>query len=278
MPNNTATYWSVDGESLHTFVRSIQSLGGILKPPPVRGENVTIPYQRGRTWVPKIPDEQVLNLGMWLRGVSDTADAGTTGTTRQNFDENWKNIVRLLWRPGQQFELTKRFYDSGILRSATALAEYAGGLAPEMIGKAAGRFVVDLRLADPFFYDDTVQTFNLVNGDQTINVRGNAPTTHIIATINGARNNTIVRVKSPGDDHQMEFHDDVSSGEVVTIDVKNYAATMDPAAGPNYDAEADVRHTGSPYWLILQPGDNIVNLSSSSGIGAVSLQVRGAWV
>ena len=273
--NITETYWSVGEESLHTFARSIQSLNGLMAPPEFRGEDVMIPYLPGEVWVPKVPGARYLSLGITLLGI-DIDDVGGT-PTQEKFQSNWNDLVRLLWRPGEQFALTKRFYDNGELRTATALVEFAGGMEPTMMGRNGAKAVVKLKLADPYFYDDTLVTHNLVNGDQTKTIRGNAPTRNIIVTFNGARAYPQVRIKSPGIDHQVEYHNDLSSGDVATLYIREMEAITDPAATPAFDSETEIRHTGAPYWLELRPGDNVINLTSDSGAGSVQLQVRGAW-
>lgn len=277
MPNNTDTYWEADGVSLHTFAWSIETLGG-MGPPSLRGDDVTVPYNPGRRWVPKTFDSNVLTLAMQLRGLAADAGEGASQATRQLYQERWNDLIRLLWTPGRQVALRKRFYDTGgVIRVATAMAEYAGGLQPSLIGRAAARCTVDMRIAGGVFYDDTAQVFNLVNGDQTINVRGNSPTRNILVTVNGARNNAKVRVKSGPLDHTVEYHHSLASGDYATLDVMDRTSET-VGEGPTYESTLDVRHSGAPYWLELRPGDNVVNLASDSGIGSVQLTVRGAWV
>lgn len=279
MPNNTPTYWSAAGESLHTYARSIESLGPGLRAAPFRGEDVVIPGRSGQVWVPKDVDSRTLPLGMWVRGTLDQVNPA--GNTRNLFDENWNNLVRLLWQPEVQFDLTKRFYDTfqgaNAFRSATAKAEFSSGLEPTMIGKNAARFIVDLKLANPYFYDDNLQQFTLVNGDQTIHVRGNAPTRRVALSIAGSRNNVIVRNKTRIP-HQVQYAADLSSGWTANINAEEYTSSTQPASGVAYDSSIDVRHSGHRAWLELYPGPNIINLSSTSGVGAVNLSVRGAWL
>lgn len=276
MTNTQEDYWSVDGVSLHTFAWNIETLSGRDAPPDFRGENIIIPGRPGRLHASKVADSRIIPLAMWVR--AEGQDGSTPSNKKQSYDANWRQLKSLLWRDeGEQFELTKRFYHNGILRSATALVEKVGGLQPTMYGRFAAKFVVDLEISDIYFFDDVVSTYNLVNGDQTINVLGDAPTTNIIATINGPRKNAKVRVKSP-QDVQFEYRDDMVLGDVATIDVMKWQSITDPAAVPPYNSSAKVYHSGSPLWLKLSPGDNVVNLASDTGAGSVQLQVRGAWL
>jgi len=276
MTNTTPTYWSANGESLQTYAKNIETLGGRLKPPPFRGDDITIPYAPGQRWVPKTADSQVISLAMWVRGYND--DNSQPADVNQKFMDNWRALRSLLWNPEKQFALQKRFYVNGVLRSATALAQYESGLEPTMIGRGGAKFVVDLKLADPYFYDDELKTFPLVNGNQTINVLGDVKTRNINITINGSRTNTKIIATLDPVNVQVEYRDVLLSGDVAHLDVMNYSASTDPAATPAFDSTGKVWHTGAPHWLALAPGDTVVNVSSSSGAGTIQLQARGAWI
>jgi hypothetical protein len=244
----------------------------------MRGENVIVPLYPGARHVSKTADQNTYSLGMWLRGVAQDAGNSAVAATKAQYMKNYNDLVRLLWKGGKQFQLTKRFYDTygaGVV-SATALAAYASGMEPIMIGPAAGRCVIDLILADPFFYDDALFSTNLVNGNNTIIVPGNAPTLNMLFTITGSRSNVTIRNLTNG--IQFTSPEVVLSGDSVEINPRTYDATFQPSSGVEYDVSSRIIHSGSYQWMQLEPGTNIIELSSSSGIGIVSLQARGAWV
>lgn len=272
MPNNTSTYWEADGVSLHTYAWSIETAGG-MGPPPLRGEDITVPLRSGQKWVPKKFDANILTLAMWIRGVAADAGSGVYQETQQMYEERYNDLVRLLWTPGRQLALTKRFYDQGSLRVATAMAEFRGGLAPVKNGRAFGRCTVDLKIAEGVFYEQNWRTVPLANGDNTITVPGNAPTSRIKVTINGARNNPRVRNKTLGVD--FTYPRNLLVGQTATVDVDEYEVSD---SSLTYDSSALVINSGDEQWLTLMPGDNVINVSSTTGAGTVSLQYKGAWV
>lgn len=277
MVNNTETFWTAKGESLHTFARSIETLSG-LQPPPVRGANEVIPLLPGTRYVEPIVDENTLTLGMWLRGVPQDAGQGVTRATKKQYQQNYNDLIRLLWNAGRQFPLTKRFYDTGSENpiAATAMAQYVGGLAPTMIKNSASRCTVDLKIAGAYFYADVLETIPLVNGDNTITVPGNAPTINIGVRINGARTNTRLLNKTNG--VQFSYAPAVLINEYVQIGVMDYSAQHKPVSLAEYDASTQVVHEGAYQWLTLEPGENIIHLQSTAGAGTVQLMYRGAWV
>lgn len=278
MTNTDATFWEIDNNSLQTLAKNIETRGGNLTAPPnFRGSDTTVPYRAGQVWNEKTPDSRTLSFKMWVRGCDDNGNIPADGTAgRAQYDKNMSQLLRLFWQEGRQYSLRKRFYDdSGILRSASALGEYASGFDASMIGRNASRLSIDVRLANPYFYDDNYTTFNLVNGDNTIILPGHARTANILVNIAGARTNTVVLNKTLN--QSVEYHDTLGTGANNVINILNFTSTTTPSGMAAYDSEAMVRHTGSRMWLQLAPGTNIINLSSSSGTGLVSLQAKGAW-
>lgn len=164
MPTVAVDTWSCLDRSgatvqLQTLAVNLESWGDSRQSvPPVRGKNVVIPHLPGEQYTPKMPDSRVITLAGWVRGVNDDGSAETNGP-EIGFRQNWAQLKSLLFNRGEQFTLTKQFYDgAGTLRTASALVECAGGLQPSMIGRNGARFTVDLLMADPFFYS-TPQTF-----------------------------------------------------------------------------------------------------------------------
>jgi len=276
MPNNTETYWDADGVSLHTYAKSIETLTGI-GPPKFRGENDVIPTKPGERYVAKTPDANLLTLGMMLRGIAEHASNTDGNPTKLQYQSNYNDLIRMLWLPsaqGRELVLTKRFYDGGVLKTASANAEYVGGLAPTMIGQKAARCTVDLKLNDPFFYATSYTSQANVNGNQNITVEGNAPTLAIVVTINGTRTNAKIRNNTAG----VEFTSPLalSAGHNVIVGVKDFTA-LATQGGAAFDSSAGIIHTGAPQWLILWPGVNQINVSSTVGTGVITLQYKAAW-
>lgn len=276
MTNTTATYWSVDGVSLQTFAQNIETLGGGRDtPPPVRGDNVVVPYRVGQRWVPKTPDQRIIPLAMWVRGVLPDETSGSL-TPEQQYADNWDALKKLLWQPGRQFVLQKRFWVNGALRSASALAEYDSGLSSTMVGRAAGKFAVSLKLTDPFFYDDNPTIINpLATGDNTVVVPGDADTTNMTITVNGSRIQPTILNKT--NNIQLRYADTVATGDVVTISPRDWTSSTTPSGSGVYDSQAKIQHSGDAQWMKVAAGSNVINLSSSSGTGAVVMSVKGAW-
>lgn len=277
MTNSTAEYWDVDGVSLNTFAYNITTLGGDrLAPPPLRGGNLAIPHTAGRVWMPKVVDQNVLTLGMWVIGSQADGSAPTTGYAKEQFNKNFRMLRRMLWTPNRQVTLTKRFYDeSGTLRTASAKAQYAGGLNPTMNGQARGVFTVDLLLADPYFYG-TQQSTSLVTGTQNVTLLGDDNTRNVIFTFQGSRNSPKVRNNTLG--IEFEYNANLNTGDQAVVDIKNYKSTTTPNGLGAFKSTGSIIHTGAASWFALAPGTNSITVTADSGIGVITMQYQEAWI
>lgn len=278
MSNTTDTFWEVDGVSLQTMAFNISTLGGDRASPPfLRGENLLVPAARGRRWMPKVVDQRVISLGMWVQGCTEDGLVPVGQSNRRQYDENWRKLRTLLWTPGREVTLTKRFWVAGTLKTASAKAQFASGLVPFMNGPARATFTVDLALADPYFYGPDVIT-NLTTGTQNVTLQGDDITNEIKIHVDGARTNVKVRNATLNTD--VEYHGDVNTGAKLDIDVMKYSAIFTPSgAGPvPVSVIGGIRHTGDVSWLSMRPGTNSVVVSSSSGIGAVIMTHREVWL
>lgn len=275
MSNSTETYWEVDGVSLQTFAFDIETLGGSrLAPPRLRGDDIVIPHAPGELWQPKQVDSRVISLGMWVIGTDEDGFAPTGNLYRQ-WDSNFRKLRQLLWTPRRQVTLTKRFYVGDELKTASAKAQFSSGIAPVMQGRARGTFTVDLLLSDPYFYGPEISV-TLPNGSTTLEVEGDDVTSNISFHVEGARKNLKVRNSTLNVD--FEYHADLNSLDEVDIDVKTFTSTTYPNGMPSYRSSGDIRHTGAPQWLLLEPGDNTLVVSSDTGIGPVTMTYQEAWL
>lgn len=225
--------------------------------------------------MPKEIDQNVLTLGMWVIGAQEDGTPPTDRDARMKFNDNWRKLRTLLFTPDRQFVLTKRFYVNGVLKTASAKAEYSSGLVPQMNGEARAVFTVDITVADGLFYGPDVIT-SLSTGTQTVTVGGDVKTRNIRLHAVGARTNLKVRNNTLGVD--VECHAVLASGDTWDADVKAYTSVTDPAATAAYDSTGSIRHTGDAAWLLLQPGTNSIVVSSDSGIGAVTMTHNEAWL
>lgn len=277
MTNSTQTFWEVDGVSLQTYAQNIVTWGGEKQaPPPLRGEDVLIPYRPGRTWVHKEADSRTLPLEMWVLGANDDGTV-PTGPRNIEFQANLRALRNLLWNPKRQIKLTKRWMNPGspTVYKASALASFAGGFVPSMNGSARATFTVDLLLADPYFYGDEItHTFNAGSSTQaqTLNILGDDSTTAVKVQFYGDRTNP--RLSNSINGEYVELQEQIASGSVL-VDVDAFTAKSGSTNHIRYVRSAV---TDSKFWMTLEPGSQTVTLSGSTGTGNATLKYRPRWL
>lgn len=273
MANSTDTYWDINGVSLQTLGFNITTVGDHA-PPPLRGDDTTVPYRVGKQLNDRIPDSRTESFKMWAIGMSEDGTVGAFGP-RAEYEKNYKKVRDLIWNQGRPFNLTKRWkdYGSGTVKSATAVGVYQGGLAASMTGPARATFGFDVWLADPFYYGGEETVNFLGNGTVTPTILGDYPTTLITLQLNGARTNS--RLTNTTEGHYVNIATAIAAGQNVILDVDKWTAKRSVTP---FNVIRDITHFGHKHWLSLRPGAQALALSSSSGTGTAVLKYKPRWV
>lgn len=268
----TSEYWSVLGPDgvdhpLSTPAYNIDTWGDDRqKPPAFRGDNPIVPLVPGASWVSKVADQKTITLAGWVIGESDSGLNIPSAQKKQKFHDNWTNLRSWLAQAGQ-FTVTKRWTDTtGTFRTATAQAEFAGGLAPAAFSPSGARFTVDLRLADPYFYGTAVAVAfdTSVTGTYHPTILGDALCRKI--TMSAASKPTTNTLTNPRIDVSTTspacywyLNEVVPVSTALVIDFGQQAA----AVGANNHG-LFVVHAGFTDWLILNPGASTIVFSSGA--------------
>lgn len=284
MANNTTEYWSIDGTSLHQYGWSIATVGGTRYGLPARrGNNLTLPYRPGSVFVTKQAAERPMNLIMWLTGTEPgTGDNPAHGDQRLQWNDSWDFLRRLVWKvSGRQFSLTRRWWltnDEGTpqLVTATALAELAGTMEPTMTGRTRADFVMELLLADPYFYGSTVTSTVNYGADESVVNPGHdvALNPYTEVDLIGPLTNARLTNLTADPDVWVQVST-VASGDTVRLNIGNFTATRVTTGGNVIDR---VTNGGSRHWFGLLPGANLLRLTRTAGSGHVVVRHRPPYV
>lgn len=265
----TSEYWSVTDAAgvdipLSTPAWNLATWGEDRQAPPeYRGDNIVIPFIPGESYVPKVANSQVKQLYGWVIGESDTGVAVSSSQKKQRMHDNWAKVRALFARQGQ-FTITKRWVDStGVMRTATALAEFMGGLKPTPFGPSGLRFTVDIKLADPYFYGPSVNiAFNTGTGTYNPTILGDVSTRKIsiAATIGGsAVTNPRIDVSTTNPACYWYLSRVMGGATTFTVDFDDQIALATAVnLAPN------VIHSGFVEWLEINPGAATIVFSSSA--------------
>lgn len=282
MANSTDEYWSIDGTSLSQYGWSVATVGGSRYDVPTRrGEDIRLAYRPGELHRNKIPEPRVISLIMWMTGTTPGTGAAVSDPTLQ-WNDNWDTLRRLLYKPGGgQVTLTRRWKltigGTPTVLAADALAELASALAPKMTGRTRVEFTVDLLLADPFFYGtQETETFALSTPNTVTNV-GHDVAGHNNMEIDfvGPLTNPRLTNGTANPDVWVQYTGTVSSGQTLRLSVPNFTAAR---VSDSANLIAGISHSGTRYWMGLLPGDNLLELTASSGSGSAELRYRPPYI
>ena len=297
MTNTTPSYWDVDGVSLQTYAWNIVTLGGDrLSPPPLRGEDETIPYRPGETFNEKVVDSKVIQLAMWVAGTNEDGTIPTTPGPRQKFMDNWRMLRKLLWNPRRQFTFTKRFWvleeelvaggvvvddlpRQGVYRLLTASTkgQFAGGLEPQMNGAGHGAFVVNIKLTNPYWYSDPIEIDFAMMGvsTQEVTILGEDRTYAIGIEFVGP----LTAPRITNGDVWVRYNTGLLTDVKATLDVWDFQARHDvDSEEDSYKSAGYVQHDGDPFWLYLDPGEQEIVLTATGGTGTAKLTYQPGWL
>jgi hypothetical protein len=192
-------------------------------------------------------------------------------STSQAARNNWRALRKLLWNPRKQISLTRRWYDAnGVLQTATALAEFRGGLEPDVeAGGHRMKFTVDLFLADPFFYGAEI-TETLTRTTQTKTIVGDWSSVKARIELAGSQGPTTLTVNGENA-HGVTYGTTVAGGATAILDIENFTA-KDGVNGKT----GNVTHSGHKFWFEPEPGSQSISVSGT-GTGTVKYIYQPAW-
>lgn len=276
MTDSTETAWMVDGVSLQTFARNVQSLAPKYGTPQLRGTDPTVAYRRGAVWRPKIADVRTEQLGMWITATDDDGALTAKGMERQ-FHQNMVALQNLLWTDGErQVTLTKKWKDplTGDVVTATALAE-PQGFTPEMRGPYSAVGVAEFVLTEPYYYGVAQTVAFAVGVPQDVVVLGDVRTNRITMDANGQLSNGTLTNSTPVPENWLRVGSSIAGGDKISLDVDNFIATRESDGANMIGA---VSRSGGRYWMNLWPGSNTLVLTADSGTGTVDLTYAPAYM
>lgn len=287
MSNSTDEFWDINGVSLNQFGWNIKTFGGSrLGLPPLRGDDQEFAYAYGKNHHDKYADSRTVSLDMWVVGTNP--DGTFTGDQALAFNDAWQTIRKLVWKPkGGQVTLTRRWRLTNPLTglaeiyTGEAKAQITGNMEPTMTGRTRADFVMDLLLADPYFYMPEVEVeipyntptvvFNPgdeIAGEKYFQVDFNAP------TFGAALTNPKLTNSTSDPDVWFRFSRKIPDvpnnilAPTITFDVEDFQ--IEPA----YLPISLVTHSGTQKWFGLLPGNNTVTLTSDAGTGSATIRYR----
>ena len=252
--------WTFNGFSLNSRgKRDIEAVIEGIGIPKYRGSDLRVPFQHGNRWIKKRFDSRKVVLSMWIKGID-----------RADLDRNIDAFLTAIGKPG--LHTLSRTLRSGETRLAQA--ELCSEI--QFVRKNPGyaKFALELELPDPFFYG-TEKTADVRTGSISpiiwthVNA-GSAPATYMVITLEGPLSNPILRNKNNG--VWIQYVGTIASGQVVVLDTKHFTCMQ----GED-NMISIVKHGGDAYWMILDAGDNSLELETETIGGSIMIQYYPAY-
>lgn len=278
MDSSTTEFWDIDGVSLNTYCWNIKSFGGSrMSVPSLRGDNRRYPNRTGQAFRPKIADSKVISLAMWVTGADTSTGLPSTNDQIAQWNDNWNYLRRLLWTPDREVSLTRRWLLNAAapqMQVATANAQLAGQMEPNMTGRSRADFVVDLLLADPFFYGDEISVAVPANATVDVFNPGDSKSSNMPLSITFTGNLSTPTLTNQTNGVWMKIGTVIASGTNVSTDVATFNARRSTDLS---NMGTSISQGGARQWMVLEPGLNRLKLTAT-GAGAATIKFRPAYV
>lgn len=227
--------------------------------PKYRGSDIQVPFQHGKRWIKKRFDRRRVVLSMWIRG-----------TSRTDLDDNIDGFLKAIGNPG--LHTLRRTMRNGEAREAQA--ELCSEINFVRKNPGYAKFALEFELADPFFYGTlksiaskmvTSNPFAWTHANQ-----GSAPSTAMVITLEGPLSNPIIKNQNNG--IWIQYLGTIASGDAVVLDTKYFTCLQEDS-----NMISIVKHGGDSYWMILEAGNNRMELTTDTIGGRITLEYYPAF-
>lgn len=257
---------------------NIATFGGRMRMAGRRGSNVAVSYRDGTLWTPKDYNENEIDLAMWVLGCN------TDGTIPDDppdvFWDNLQTLRRMFTTDLVQGNLLKMH--PVLNESVVAQAEIRDVIDfVSQAGATRAAFIVRMVLPEIWFrpvvfYGDPAVVERSDTEEWTVTVDSDVfikDPIIVLEETSGAASNVRIYNDSLGPTHWVIYQGTVGAGETVTIDVKNWKATLTPG---DLKVTGAMDWSGQPQMMWLKPGENDLRLESASPVG-VQVMAKGAY-
>ena len=256
MPEN----WTFNGVSLSSRGKwDVETVIEGIGIPKFRGNDLRVPFQHGNRWIKKHFDSKKVILSMWIKG-----------TDRADLDQNIDAFLTAIGTPG--LHTLVRTLRSGETRLAQA--ELCSEIHFVRKNPGYAKFALELELPDPFFYalgkTTDVRTISSSPFVWLHATAGSAPATAMVITMEGPLSNPVLRNRN--NDVWIQYVGTIASGKAVVLDTKHFTCLQ----GAD-NMISIVKHGGDAYWMILDAGDNSMELETDTIGGKVTLSYYPAY-
>ena len=252
--------WTFNGFALSTRGKwDVEAVIEGIGIPKFRGKDLQVPFQHGNRWIKKRFDSRKVVFSMWIKG-----------TDRADLDQNIDAFLTAIGNPG--LHTLSRTLRSGETRLAQA--ELCSDINFARKNPGYAKFALELELPDPFFYatgkTTDAKTISSTPIAWTHTNEGSALVTAMVITLEGPLSNPVLRNRNNG--VWIQYVGTIASGKAVVLGTKYFTCLQ----GED-NMISIVKHGGDAYWMILDAGNNSMELETDTIGGQVTLDYYSAF-
>lgn len=244
-----STTWTYDGTSLSSFGK-VTLIDNYLDRANARGDNVSIPFRDGTTFVEKFYDQRKVVFGIAI-----------VGDTAADLESKIDTLQTLCSANSQKTLAQTR--ESGAVRAA--LASVDTELSTERVSQRIARTVVEFTLTEPFFRSTTLAETTIdvdaASVNDTVTNNGTVKERKPTIVLTGPLSNTLIT--NTTNSVWVKYTGTIASPRVVTLSVNStgeWVATDDLAA----DKIGNITHSGAAAYMVLNVGDNDITITDDT--------------
>lgn len=253
--------WTFGGTDLSTYAVLVSQVTGADEFPQLRGEDAPFTGLPGSRPMGKVADSKPITLALWVNSLNESGTV-TESTNRKQARKNLETLYALFGKRSQQALV--RYLPDGTSRTAQARSRVSA-FTDETSGEAFG-LVVDFDLADPYMYGSDVVVTGATTAsptDLTLVHPGTIWGWKLVLDFTGPISNP--RITNVGNGQYVEALVAVASTKHFLIDCAAFTALNDGA-----NAIGSIRHSGAVPFLEVDPGSQILRVTSTTPGGSLT--------
>ncbi len=255
--------WTFGGVDLSTYAVLVSQVTGADEFPELRGEDAPFTGLPGRRPMGKVADSKRIALALFVNSLNESGTV-TESTNRKQARKNLETLYALFGKRSQQALV--RYLPDATNRTAQAEVVAVTDFVDETSGEAFG-LVVDFELADPYMYGANVVVTGstpTASTDLTLVHPGTVRGGKLLLDYTGPVSNP--RITNVGNGQYVEALVTVASAKHLLVDCSAFTALNDGA-----NAIGSIRHSGAVRFLEIDPGSQILRVTSTTPGGSLTV-------
>lgn len=233
MANTTTEIITVEGVSLKTYAKNIETLAATLKSPGIRGSNALAALRSGSVYSPFKPhDEGNMVWPMWVQGTDDDGNVPGGSTARREFYKRVDELVRLFHKPEGLLDVRHTLPD-GTIRQCLAEMVNEWNFTTEGVNPKG---LVTVELGIPASYWQDVSTTSsgkiaTIGAYWTYLTGATAPLDDATYTITGPITNPVILDEKSG--ASLSYGGAITGSQTLVINADTFSVTGTGGLTPN---------------------------------------------